>query len=62
MYAAGVHYSFGRWLVNGSRQGLVALTVDPPAKAKVWFKSVKVSTLWVSVTDPDALVVACTGD
>lgn len=30
VYAAGVHFGFGRWLVNGSRKGLVALTIDPP--------------------------------
>jgi hypothetical protein len=60
VYTAGVHYSFGRWLVNGSGKGLVALTIDPPAQAKVWLKSVTVSSLWVSVTDPDALIAACT--
>jgi hypothetical protein len=60
VYAAGVHYSFGRWLVNGSVKGLVKLTIEPAAQAKVWRKSVTVSELWVSVTDPDALTAACT--
>jgi hypothetical protein len=50
----------GRWLVNGSGKGLVALTIEPPAQAKVWRKSVTVRSLWVSVTDPDALIAACT--
>jgi hypothetical protein len=58
--AAGVHVLGSRWLVNGSREGLVALTIDPPAEAKVWLKSVKVSTLVLSVTDPDAFIAACT--
>lgn len=60
VYAAGVHFGFGRWLVNGSRKGLVALTIDPPEQAKMWKKSMTVRELWVSVTDPDALVTACT--
>jgi hypothetical protein len=58
-YTAGVHYGFGRWLVNGSVKGLVKLTFEPAARAKVWKKSVPVRELWVSVTDPDALVAAC---
>ncbi|MCV7077615.1 hypothetical protein AWC27_27715 [Mycobacterium szulgai] len=59
-YTAGVHFFGSRWLVNGSLKGLVALTIDPPAQAKVWMrKSVKVSQLVLSVTDPDALVAAC---
>jgi hypothetical protein len=56
-YTAGVHYGFGRWLVNGSVKGLVKLTIEPAARAKVCKKSVPVRELWVS--DPDALVAAC---
>jgi hypothetical protein len=59
-YTAGVHYGFGRWLVNGSVKGLVKLRIDPAAPARVWTMSVPVSELWVGVTDPDALVAACT--
>lgn len=47
VYAAGVHFGFGRWLVNGSRKGLVALTIDPPEQAKMWKKSMTVRELWV---------------
>ena len=61
VFAWGVHYSGGRWLVNGSGKGLVALTIDPPAQAKFWIKSVPLRSLWVSVTDPDALIAACRG-
>jgi hypothetical protein len=60
VFEAGVHGSRNRWLVNGSRKGLVKLTMDPPARAKVWRRSVTVSSLVVSVTDPDALIAACT--
>ena len=56
----GVHYRAGRWLVNGSGKGLVALTIEPPVPAKVWIKSVTLRSLWVSVTDPAALIAACT--
>lgn len=59
-FTAGVHYSSGRWLVNGSGKGLVTLTVEPPVKAKAAFRSVTLRSLVVSVTDPDALIAACT--
>jgi hypothetical protein len=60
VFTWGVHYSGGRWLVNGSGKGLVALTIEPSVQAKVWIKSVTLRSLWVSVTDPDALIAACT--
>ncbi|QUR67668.1 hypothetical protein [Mycobacterium spongiae] len=59
VYAAGVHFGFGHWLVNGSRKGLVDLTIDPPAQATMWKKSLTVRHLRLSVTDPDAFVAAC---
>jgi hypothetical protein len=60
VYAAGVHYAFGRWLVNGSYKGLVKLMIDPAAQAKILKRSTTVKELWISVTDPDALIAACT--
>ena len=59
VYSAGVHYGFGRWLVNGSVKGLVKLTIEPAARAQVLKMAVTVRELWVSVTDRDALVAAC---
>jgi hypothetical protein len=59
VYAAGVHVLGSRWLVNGSRKGLVELTIDTPASAKFWRRSVTVGSLVLSVTDPDALIAAC---
>jgi hypothetical protein len=56
----GVHGWRGRWLVNGSSKGMVELTIDPVGQAKVMGVPVKLRTLWVSVTDPDALIEACT--
>ncbi|CDO88890.1 hypothetical protein AWC29_22265 [Mycobacterium triplex] len=59
-FTAGVHYSNGRWLVNGSGKGLVALTMEPPVTAKVPLRSVVLRSLVLSVTDPGALIAACT--
>ena len=59
-FTAGVHYSSGRWLVNGSGNGLVTLPIEPPVKVKAAFRSVKLRSLVVSVTDPEALIAACT--
>ncbi|MUL66994.1 hypothetical protein BOO86_21140 [Mycobacterium sp. CBMA 234] len=56
----GVHGFRGRWLVNGSSDGVVALTVAPPVKAKVVGVPVTLRELGVSVTDPQALIAACT--
>lgn len=60
VYSAGVHYGRGRWLVNGSYKGLVKLTVEPAVQAKMWKRSATLKELWISVTDPDALIAACT--
>jgi hypothetical protein len=35
-------------------------TEEPPAKAKAAFRAVTLRSLVVSVTDPDALITACT--
>lgn len=56
----GAHGWRGRWLVNGSSKGIVELTIEPAAKAHVLGVPVKLSTLWVSVTEPEALIEACT--
>jgi hypothetical protein len=56
----GAHGWRGRWMVNGSSKGIVELTIDPPAKARVMGVPTELRTLWVSVTDPDALIKACT--
>ncbi|OBH98441.1 hypothetical protein, partial [Mycobacterium scrofulaceum] len=57
----GVHYSSGRWLVNGSGKNLVALTIEPPVNARAVGRSISLRELWVSVTDPDALIAVCAG-
>jgi len=54
----GVHGWRGRWLVNGSRMGLVVIDIDPPTKAKVGPVTVSLRELTVSVDDPEELVAA----
>lgn len=54
----GVHGGAGRWLVNGSGDGLVQLTMDRPAAGRIWFFKVRVETLIVSLDDPDGFLAA----
>jgi hypothetical protein len=54
----GAHGWAGRWLVNGAGDGLVSITIDPPARAHVTGIPVTLRELIVSVEDPDALVAA----
>jgi len=59
VYAWGAHGWRGRWLVNGSSKDIAELTIDPPARAYVMGAPIKLQTLYVSVTDPQALIAAC---
>ena len=59
VYAWGAHGWRGRWLVNGSSKDIAELTIDPPARAYVLGAPIKLQTLYVSVTDPQALIAAC---
>ena len=54
----GIHGMFGRWLVNGSGQGLVKLTLEPQQKARMLGFPVALRELTVSVEDPDGLIRA----
>ena len=55
----GAHGFRGRWLVNGSSEGIVQLTIDPPARAYVMGVPITLRTLDISVTDPQALIAEC---
>ena len=57
----GVHGWRGRWLVNGSSKGVVELSIDPPVQARVVGVPTTLRSLLVSVTDPAALISACSG-
>lgn len=52
----GVHGWNGRWLVNGSSDGLVRITIDPRVPARVIGIRVSPSVLRVSVVDADGLI------
>lgn len=54
----GVHGWRGRWLVNGSLQGVVAVEIDPPVRARVVFVPVRLRTLYLSLADPEAFETA----
>jgi hypothetical protein len=48
----GIHGWAGRWLVNGSGNGIVSIALDPPQRGYVMGFPVRLSTLLVSVEDP----------
>jgi hypothetical protein len=54
----GAHGWRGRWLVNGAGTGLVSITLDPPAKARVTGIPVTLRELVVSASAPDELIEA----
>jgi hypothetical protein len=58
MLTAGVHGWRGRWLVNGAKGAIVAITIDPPARAYVLGFPIRLREVWVSVDDPAELVAA----
>jgi hypothetical protein len=61
----GVHGSHGRWLVNGSYNGLVELTIEPPCytprQPSTLFRKMRVSSLTLSLVDPDGFIAAVEG-
>jgi len=54
----GVHGWDGRWLVNGSGEGIVVIDLDPVQAARVLGVPVRLRQLMVSVADPDGLRAA----
>jgi hypothetical protein len=65
---AGVHGTRGRWLVNGSADGLVELAVSPPCYVSPSIDTLfglgpsRVDQLTVSLDDPDGFIAAVAGD
>jgi hypothetical protein len=61
----GVHSKDGRWLANGSADGLVEITIDPPVHTprslSSLFLRMEVSALIVSLVDPDGFIAAAGG-
>jgi hypothetical protein len=62
----GVHGLSGRWLVNGSADGLVELAIEPPCYTErgfsTLFRRVKIHSLTVSLVDPDGFIAALEPD
>jgi hypothetical protein len=54
----GVHGFAGRWLVNGSGHGVLALNLVPSQRGRVLGVPVRLDQLMVSVDDPAALASA----
>lgn len=65
---AGVHSRRGRWLVNGSADGLVEITIDPPCYLRPGIDNLfgiggsRVDSLTVSLEDPGGFLAAIHGD
>lgn len=57
----GVHGFAGRWLVNGSGEGLVVLRLEPAQRARVLGFPVRLRELTVSVEAPERLAAALIG-
>jgi hypothetical protein len=61
----GVHGSRGRWILNGSHDGLVELAIEPPCyttrEASTLFLKMKVSSVIISLEDPDGFIAAVDG-
>jgi hypothetical protein len=61
----GVHGGHGRWIVNGSHSGLVELAIEPPGylprRPSTLFRKMKVSSLTISLVDPDGFIAAVDG-
>ena len=57
----GVHGWAGRWLVNGSGDGVLEVTLAPEQRARVLGVPVRLRTLLVSVEDPAGLAAALRG-
>lgn len=54
----GAHGWRGRWLVNGSGKGLVAITIDPPVRAYTLGFPLRLRELTLSVDAPGELIEA----
>ena len=54
----GVHGWRGRWVINGSNDGIVQLTFRQPQQARVVGFPVKPREIFLSLEDPDGFLVA----
>ena len=57
-FAWGAHGWRGRWLVNGSSKGIVALELDPPARGWAIGFPLRLRVVSISLADPEAFITA----
>jgi hypothetical protein len=57
----GVHGGRGWWLVNGGIKGIVEITIDPPASARVLGVRARLNRLQVGVQAPEELMGVLSG-
>ncbi|CAN5477698.1 hypothetical protein BH09CHL1_BH09CHL1_10380 [soil metagenome] len=55
-YGAGVHGKRGQWVFNGSDDGIVKLTFDPPQGGRVLKFPIKPHELYLSLEDPSGFL------
>jgi hypothetical protein len=62
----GIHARRGSWLVRRSHDGLVEFAIEPPCylppQVSTVFRKMKVSSLIISLDDPDGFIAAVKGD
>ena len=56
----GVHGWAGRWLVNGSGEGIVNITLEPAQRGYVMGFPVRLRNLLISIEDPVGVMAALT--
>jgi hypothetical protein len=61
-FSLGVHGRAGRWLVNGTMEGLVRIDLDPEQRARVLSRDVRLSILDISVERPAEVLRALERD
>jgi hypothetical protein len=61
-YDLGIHTLLrGRWVVNGSLQGVVTLEIEPPVRARALGLPIRMRWLAMSLSDPDGFLAALGG-
>ena len=55
-FTAGAHGWRGRWLINGSSDGIVEIELSEPARASTLGFPIRLKTVSVSLDDPDGFL------
>ncbi|MCC6705858.1 MAG: hypothetical protein IT334_13350 [Thermomicrobiales bacterium] len=54
----GVHGWRGKWVVNGSDDGIVKLTISPQIHARTLIFAITLRELYLSLEDPEGFLAA----